>query len=326
MTDTNPIKKSSKKWLNKVQQIVQKDLGEAINNWYVHLETERRLSDHTVNAYIQDIEQFLEFLTNHIGNHPNLKDITELKITDFRAFMAKRREIGLQSRSLSRSLSGIKSLFNYLEEHNLSSNSSISSLKSPKIPKSYPRPLTIDSAKTMTSFESSLDEEPWVAARNSAILTLLYGCGVRIGEALSLTCSEAPSSNSNSIKILGKGGKERLVPILPVVIEAIELYLQLCPFSLNSRDKLFRGVKGGPLSPRIVQLAMKKLRSALGLPDSATPHALRHSFATHLLSNGGDLRSIQELLGHASLSSTQIYTDFDMQQALKSYKSAHPRA
>ena len=320
------MSQNSKLLLSKLQNLVRSDLSVAINDWYTHLVSERRLSDHTINAYLQDVSQFVEFVTNHIGNESNLKYIANLKITDFRAFLANRRAQGIESRSLSRSLSGIKSLFKYLDEHKLVTNDAITTLKSPKISKTYPRPLTIESAKSTVSYETSLEEEPWVAARNSAVLTLLYGCGLRINEALSLTLENAPTTNTNSIKIVGKGGKERLVPILPVVIEAVELYLQLCPFNLSLKDKLFRGVRGAPLSPRIVQLAMEKLRGALGLPDSATPHALRHSFATHLLSNGSDLRSIQELLGHASLSSTQIYTDFDMNQALKSYKSAHPRA
>ena len=320
------MSQNSKLLLSKLQNLVRSDLSVAINDWYTHLVSERRLSDHTINAYLQDVSQFIEFVTNHIGNKSNLKNIANLKITDFRAFLANRRAQGIESRSLSRSLSGIKSLFNYLDEQKLATNNAITLLKSPKISKTYPRPLTIESAKSTVSYETSLEEEPWVAARNSAVFTLLYGCGLRINEALSLTLENAPTTNTNSIKIVGKGGKERLVPILPVVIEAVELYLQLCPFNLSLKDKLFRGVRGAPLSPRIVQLAMEKLRGALGLPDSATPHALRHSFATHLLSNGSDLRSIQELLGHASLSSTQIYTDFDMNQALKSYKSAHPRA
>ena len=317
---------SSKKLLNKIQNLVQSDLDVAINNWFVYLESERRLAELTISAYLQDVMQFFEFVTHHIGESPNLKNIVDLKITDFRAFMAKRRTTGIESRSLARSLSGVKSLFNYLDENKLATNNALHFLKSPKIAKTYPRPFVTQVAKAVVSYETSLDDEPWVAARNSAVLTLLYGCGLRISEALSLTLGNAPTSNTSSIKIAGKGGKERLVPILPVVTEAIELYLQLCPFNLDSNDKLFRGVRGAPLSPRIIQLAIEKLRGALGLPSSATPHALRHSFATHLLSNGGDLRTIQELLGHASLSSTQVYTDFDMNQALKSYKSAHPRA
>ena len=321
-----PLSQSSKKFFDSLKDFVETDLGEAMTKWFVHLESERRLSDHTINAYLQDVSQFIEFVTIHLGDRPSLTIFSKLKITDFRAFLANRRTKGIEGRSLARSLSGIKSLFNYLEEQKLTTNSAINLLKSPKISKTFPRSVIAESAKSIVSYETSLDDEPWVAARNSAVLTLLYGCGLRISEALSLTLGSAPSAKTRSINIVGKGGKERLVPILPVVVEAIELYLQLCPYPLDSNDKLFRGVRGAPLSPRVVQLAMEKLRGALGLPDSATPHALRHSFATHLLSNGADLRSIQELLGHASLSSTQVYTDFDTEQALKSYRSAHPRA
>ena len=321
-----PLSQGSKKILSSTSELVQTDLRDAINKWFIHLESERRLSDHTINAYLQDIAQFIGFLVKHIGETPSLKTISNLKITDFRAFLAFRRTNGIEGRSLARSLSGIKSLFKFLEVQKLATNSAINLLKSPKIAKTYPRPLNTKSAKTVVANKLSLDDEPWVAARNSAVLTLLYGCGLRISEALALTLQDAPSYNTSSIKVVGKGGKERLVPILPVVVEAIELYMRLCPYPLESNEKLFLGVKGAPLSPRVVQLAMEKMRGALGLPDTATPHALRHSFATHLLSNGADLRSIQELLGHASLSSTQIYTDFDTEQALRSYQSAHPRA
>ena len=178
----------------------------------------------------------------------------------------------------------------------------------------------------MVERNSSLEEEPWVAARNTAVFTLLYACGLRISEALSLTRGEAPMPDSKTLNITGKGNKQRLVPLLPIVGEAIMDYINECPFDLEQNGPLFRGVKGGPLSPRIIQIAIQRLRGSLGLPDTATPHALRHSFATHLLTNGGDLRTIQELLGHADLSSTQIYTDFDMDHALSVYKKAHPRS
>lgn len=306
--------------------IVQSDLRDMVDEWLDHLGSERRLSDHTMRAYERDVEQFFRFLTDHLGGAPGLSQFARLKTSDFRAFLASRRHDGAGSRTLARGLSGIRSLYAFLEKRGLANGAALQALRSPRISRALPKPLPEKSAREIVSSEASLDEDPWVAARNAAVLTLLYGCGLRIAEALSLTREEAPMPGVSSLRILGKGRKERIVPLLPVVCEAIAEYIRLCPFGLAPKEKLFRGVRGGPLSPRVVQLAMQRLRGALGLPDSATPHALRHSFATHLLAGGGDLRSIQELLGHSSLSSTQVYTDVDMDRVLDIYKKVHPRA
>ncbi|MEP3278399.1 MAG: tyrosine recombinase XerC [Stappiaceae bacterium] len=306
--------------------IVQSDLKDIVDEWLDHLGSERRLSDHTLRAYERDVEQLFRFLTGHLGGAPDLNQFIRLKTPDFRAFLASRRNGGAGSRTLARGLSGIRSLFAFLEKRGLANSAALKALHSPRVSRSLPKPLPRKAAREIVSSDASLDEEPWVAARNAAVLTLLYGCGLRIAEALSLTREEAPMPGVTSLRILGKGRKERIVPLLPVVCDATGEYIRLCPFGLAPKEKLFRGVRGGPLSPRIVQLAMQRLRGALGLPDTATPHALRHSFATHLLAGGGDLRSIQELLGHASLSSTQVYTDVDMDRVLDIYKKVHPRA
>lgn len=301
------------------------DLNQRIGLWLDHLADERRLSDKTLIAYERDLRQFLRFLTDHLGGAPALQDIEVLKPADFRAFLARRRKDGAQSRSLARGLAGIRSFLRFLERRGEVNAAAASAVRPPKQARSLPKPVSARDAKDITSGELAMETEPWIEARNAAVLTLLYGCGLRLSEALSLTGATAPRTGTKTLKIKGKGGKERLVPILPAVCEAIEAYLELCPYAISQTGPLFVGARGGPLNPRLVQLAMEKLRGALGLPDSATPHALRHSFATHLLAGGGDLRTIQELLGHASLSSTQIYTEIDSTRLLEAYDRAHPR-
>ncbi len=237
--------------------------------------------------------------------------------------MAARRR-GSVSRSLARTLSALRQLFRWLEAQGLVENRAILQLASPKVPHSLPKPLTV--AKASDVMGGSLADEEWIAARDTAVLLLLYGSGLRITEALGIQAKDAPTGDREVLRIKGKGGKERLVPVLAIVREAVGRYLQLCPYPLEPDDVLFRGAKGGPLSPRIIQLAMERLRGELGLPATATPHALRHSFATHLLSAGADLRQIQELLGHASLSTTQVYTQVDRERLLAVYDAAHPRS
>ncbi len=301
------------------------DLNERVGLWLDHLSDERRLSDKTLIAYERDLRQFLRFLTNHIGGAPAVKDISTVKPADFRAFMARRRQTGAQSRSLARGLAGIRSFLRFLERRGEVNAAAASAVRPPKQPRSLPKPVPAPDARAITSGDMAMETEPWIEARNAAVLTLLYGCGLRLAEALSLTGGTAPKRGTQTMKIRGKGGKERIVPVLPVVCDAVEAYLSLCPYSVSKDGPLFLGARGGPLNPRLVQLAMQKLRGALGLPESATPHALRHSFATHLLAGGGDLRTIQELLGHASLSSTQIYTEIDGARLLEAYDRAHPR-
>jgi integrase/recombinase XerC len=258
-----------------------------------------------------------------------LSALSRAKPLDVRAFMAARRADGISSRSLMRMLAGARSFARFLERSGKSSVGALSAVRGPKLAKTLPRPLTIAMAKRMTETEPRAGEhrEPWILARDAAVLALLYGSGLRISEALGLKRKDMSAhADTDTISVTGKGGKRRMVPVLPQVANAIVEYIVVCPYDLPADGPLFVGVRGGPLSPRIVQLAMAGLRGALGLPETATPHALRHSFATHLLDRGGDLRAVQELLGHASLSTTQIYTAVDTQRLLEVYRNAHPRA
>ena len=293
--------------------------------WLESLSAERRLSGNTLEAYERDTRQFLQFLSGHVGGTVKIRDIEALRPADLRGFLAHRRKEGAGARSLGRHLAGLRSLLRHLERKGLVNAAGAGAIRSPKQPKSLPKPLSGNQALAVVSRDAQMQEEPWIAARDAAVLSLLYGCGLRISEALSLT-PEVFQGRPKSLRITGKGGKTRLVPLLPVVTEAVENYYKLCPYHLEPGAPLFRGARGGPLQPAIIQREMQKLRSALGLPDSATPHALRHSFATHLLGSGGDLRTIQELLGHASLSTTQIYTGVDSARLLDIYDRAHPRA
>ncbi len=306
------------------------DAGAEIARWFDYLESERRVATKTVDAYGRDIAQFCRFLTGHLGEPPSLNLLASLRAVDFRGFLAARRNDGVESRTLARQLSAIRSLYRFLERRNVLTNPAVAALKGPKLPHSVPKPLAADAAKrtvTDPAIPSAAETPRWVEARDAAVLTLLYACGLRISEALGLNRRDAPvNATQSSMNITGKGGKTRMVPVLPVAREAVERYLDLCPHHLTANGPLFVGVRGGRLNARNIQLLMQRLRSGLGLPDTATPHALRHSFATHLLSNGADLRSIQELLGHASLSTTQIYTEVDRTHLLEQYAKAHPRA
>lgn len=302
------------------------DLADGVERWRRHLALERRASPETVEAYDRDVEQFLRFLTEHLGEPPTLAALSELRPADLRAFLARRRGQGIAARSLGRNLAGVRSLARFLERRDGVNAAPFRAVRAPKAGRSLPHPLTASAAGRLTDAGESLAEEPWVAARDAAVFTLLYGCGLRISEALGLLRRDAPVEGARALRITGKGGKTRIVPVLPIVGRAVADYLRLCPFVLAPDEALFRGVKGGPLSPRLIQLAIERLRGALGLPDTATPHALRHSFATHLLGAGGDLRTIQELLGHASLSTTQVYTDVDAARLLDVYNRTHPRA
>ncbi|TYC49459.1 tyrosine recombinase XerC [Rhodobacterales bacterium] len=303
----------------------QPDLNQRVGQWLDHLSDERRLSDKTLLAYERDLRQFLRFLTNHLGGAPCLKDVADLRPADFRGFLASRRRQGVQSRSLARGLAGIRSFLKFLERRGEVNAAASAAVRPPRQSRSLPKPVSSRDAVELTRGDMAMESEAWIEARNAAVLTLLYGCGLRISEALSLTGSMAPKPGTRTMRIIGKGRKERIVPILPAVCDAVALYMKLCPYPVTADGPLFMGARGGPLNPRLIQLAMEKLRGALGLPDTATPHALRHSFATHLLAGGGDLRTIQELLGHASLASTQIYTEIDSAHLLSAYDKAHPR-
>jgi integrase/recombinase XerC len=301
------------------------DLAAVRSEWLASLARERRLSALTVEAYERDTRQFLQFLTGHCGGPPGLADVAALRPADLRSFLAHRRNGGTGARSLGRGLAGIRSLLRFLEKRGLGNAAGAAALRAPRQPKSLPKPLTAADARRVVSAGEQLAEEPWIAARNAAVLTLLYGCGLRISEALGLKGSDLASAVDIVLRVTGKGGKTRLVPVLPAAYEAVAEYRRLCPFHLPAGEPLFRGARGGPLAPAIIQREMQRLRGALGLPDTATPPALRHSFATHLLGRGGDLRAIQELLGHSSLSTTQIYTGVDTARLLEAYDAAHPR-
>ena len=303
-------------------------LAAALIAWLAHLGQERRLTPKTLEAYGRDARQFVDFIADRLGRAPVAGDFATMKPADLRAFLAARRATGIDPRSLQRALSGLRSLSKYLERAGAGRASAFSALRSPKVGRRLPRPLRPDDARATADAATRAGEtrEPWVLARDAAVLALCYGAGLRISEALSIRRGDAPIGAADEARIVGKGGKTRIVPVIAPVRGAIEEYVASCPRILKPDGPLFVGAKGGPLSPRIVQLAMQQIRGALGLPDSATPHALRHSFATHLLARGGDLRTIQELLGHASLSTTQVYTAIDDARLLAAYKAAHPRA
>jgi len=303
------------------------DVAAEITRWLGYLGAERRMSVKTLESYRRDVSQFLNFLADHLGGAPGLKQLARLTPADVRAFMAARRSDGVGNRSLMRALAGTRSFASFLERNGKGKVAALSAVRAPKLPKTLPKPLAISAARQITDSRLRKGEtiEPWIVARDAAVLALLYGSGLRISEALSLKRKDC-AGGSDALTVIGKGSKTRMVPLLPQVAKAIADYVALCPLELPPDSPLFIGARGGQLSPRIVQLTMARVRGALGLPDSATPHALRHSFATHLLARGGDLRAIQELLGHASLSTTQIYTAVDAERLLEVYASAHPRA
>jgi integrase/recombinase XerC len=299
------------------------DLLQQIEDWRAWLAGERRASPHSLAAYERDLAAFLAFLAEHHGSPASLAALTTLGRGDLRAWLAARSGRGLKATSTGRALSVLRGFYRFLARSKLVENAVVLGMKNPKTPKAVPKALTPAEAEDAIENVGELSDEPWVAKRDAALLTLLYGCGLRLGEALSLTRRDHVAARSGRLKVTGKGRKQRIVPVLPVVAAALADYVAACP---HRHDPLFLGVRGGPLNPRIVQDRLQRLRLMLGLPPSATPHALRHSFATHLLAGGGDLRAIQELLGHASLSTTQRYTDVDVAGLVAVYERAHPRA
>lgn len=298
-------------------------LSTQIANWQRELGAVRRLAPKTLEAYLSDLAQFVRFLSGHMGGEASLAMLGELRAADVRAFLAARRNEGLGSRSLARELSAIKSFFGYLEREGVLATEALNTIRTPKQTRGLPKALTVLEAKATITATDELEDTPWIAARDMAVISLCYGAGLRISEALAVTRADLEAS---ALRVTGKGGRTRIVPLIAPVRQAIDAYLGLVPYKPGVNEPLFRGKKGGVLSPRLIQLRMQQLRGALGLPPSATPHALRHSFATHLLGKGGDLRTIQELLGHASLSTTQIYTAVDTERLLDAYRAAHPRA
>jgi integrase/recombinase XerC len=299
------------------------DVSAAIAAWRRWLEMEKRVSRHTLSAYTADLSGFLEFLTGYKGHPPGLNDLSDAHLTDFRAWLSRQASGGLGTASRARALSGVRNFFRWLDRSGRMHNPAIGLLQAPKLPERLPKPLTEgDAANLLTTAEEWADE-PWIGKRDRALFTLLYGCGLRIDEALSLNRCDMPGE---MLMVTGKGRKQRMIPVLPVVREALEAYVAACPYALSDGGPLFVGMRGGRLNAAVAQKQMRGLRPVMGLPDTATPHALRHSFATHLLADGSDLRAIQDLLGHASLSSTQLYTDLDAEQMLGIYENAHPRA
>ncbi|MDA0305483.1 MAG: tyrosine recombinase XerC [Proteobacteria bacterium] len=307
----------------------------AIENWRDWLAHEKRTSKHTLDAYGRDLGSFLTHAAEHLGYPPGLRDLEAFSSADFRGYLAKRQTEGLARTSTARAMSTLRNFFRFLERQGLAENAAIAAVKTPKVPHAVPRALNEEDALAVVDTVVELQFEDWLGKRDLAVLLLLYGCGLRIGEALGLNLGQAPGrsggcsgtpGDADSIVVTGKGSKQRLVPVLPVVANAIEDYLSACPHPLVDDGPLFVGKRGKRLSPRMIQRQMQAVRGLLGLPETATPHALRHSFATHLLAGGGDLRTIQELLGHASLSTTQRYTEVDASRLMDVYEDAHPRA
>lgn len=294
-----------------------------LTRWRNWLRKTRNMSAHTATAYHHDVLGFTDFLQKHLGGKVSLKQLGKLTLADFRSWLAARAEKKYSARSTARAISSVKNFYRWLEENERISNSAIFQMRTPKLPKSLPKALTLSESADALAAMRDLHDEPWIAHRDTALLVLIYATGLRISEALSLSVGDIAG---DTVIITGKGNKQRMVPLLPAVHTAINEYLRASPYPLQANDPLFIGARGDRLNPAIFQRQVRKLRSWLGLPASATPHAFRHSFATHLLSQGADLRSIQELLGHASLSTTQNYTAIDRDRLIKAYSAAHPRA
>ena len=312
--------------LSPVPNVCAPRLAGLVADWQDWLATERRASPHTVAAYRRDFADFLGFLSEHLGGPPDKEHLEALAPADFRAWLAARANGGASRGTRARGLSVVRGFYRWLARARLADNPAVTALKTPRLHPPVPKALGAEEARDLLDTAPELARSGWIGKRDLAVLTLLYGGGLRLGEALSLKRREAPVAGQEALTVTGKGGKDRMVPLLPVVIEAVQDYLAACPFELDPEGPLFLGARGKALGARQVQARVAELRVLLGLPETATPHALRHSFATHLLAAGGDLRAIQELLGHASLSTTQRYTDVDAAGLLAVYQRAHPRA
>jgi integrase/recombinase XerC len=300
------------------------DLAARMHEWQDYLRHERNVSRHTLRAYCTDLSHFITFLQDHNGKAPGLDDISSTGLRDFRAWMSKKAMEGAGNASRARSLSGIKNFLSWLDKNGIMHNAAISAVRTPKLAHKLPRALHENQAERLLDSIAMLEASDWVILRDRALFTLLYGCGLRIDEALSLNIHDMP--RGGVLRVTGKGRKQREVPVIDIVEKTIKAYIETCPFRPLPERALFIGERGKRLNQGIAQKALRNLRGLLGLPETATPHALRHSFATHLLQNGANLREIQELLGHASLSTTQRYTEVNAEELIRIYKAAHPRA
>ncbi|MGB4106466.1 MAG: tyrosine recombinase XerC [Alphaproteobacteria bacterium] len=300
------------------------DLGKQLQDWQTYLSVEKNVSRHTLRAYAGDVIHFVKFLNGHIGRPVSIHDVSDAGIRDFRAWLSRKAMDGTANASRARSLSGVKNFLSWMDKHGVMHNAAIESIRTPKLPHKIPRPLHEIQARTLLDAATTIGDGEWMGLRDRALFTLLYGCGLRIDEALSLNLGDMPSDGY--IRVTGKGRKERQVPVIDIVEINLKIYLDACPFPAENARAIFLGAKGERLNQGVAQKAMRSLRTALSLPENATPHALRHSFATHLLQNGANLREIQELLGHASLSTTQRYTEINAEELIKIYRASHPRA
>ena len=303
---------------------MKKHIEDAFTNWLGNLKEVRNLSDNTLISYKHDVKSFIEFISTHTGSEVSIKYLNDMKISDFRSFLSYLRNKDISSTSIARIISSLKSFFNYLLNINLIESTVVQSLRTPKQKKSLPRPISSELAIETIKHAQDMEKEKWIGMRNKSILMLLYGCGLRISEALNLNFEDINENDYLIIK--GKGNKERMVPLMDYVKNDIENYIHECPKNFMKDDPLFVGKRLDRLSPRIIQYVLEKIRHNLSLPETATPHALRHSFATHLLDSGGDLRTIQELLGHSSLSTTQKYTKVETEKLYDAYSKTHPLA
>ena len=299
-------------------------LKRALSDWIDWLKHEKRSSPHTLDHDSRDIAAFLTFFTDHLGFTPGLRDLAQLRAVDFRSWLARLGQDGKSRATIARRFSTLRTFYKYLERQGVLTNAAVHAVRTPKLPKSLPKALSVEDALEAVEMAADLADEPWVGKRNRALMMMLYGCGLRIAEALDLNVKDIPEGDV--IVVTGKGNKQRVVPVLPQVAKAIASYVKMCPYPMTPTSPLFLGVRGKRLQAGVVQAMVREVRGYLGLPASATPHALRHSFATHLLAGGGDLRTIQELLGHASLSTTQRYTDVDAARLQAVYSHTHPRA
>jgi len=301
------------------------DLTERYHAWVAFLMYEKHFSRHTLRAYTKDVLYFLEFLTSHLGKPPSLNDLGDTSLRDFRSWLSQRVAAGASNATRARQLSSIRSFLKWLDKNGHLHNTAIGGVRTPKLPRKLPRALPVEQAKTLTlNLAGIAHQDTWVAYRDRALFILLYGCGLRIDEALQLNYGNRP--HNGEVRVIGKGSKERLVPVMDIVQKMLDEYIVQSPFPFDKETPLFLGSRGGRLNQGVAQRQLRILRGQLGLPESLTPHALRHSFATHILVNGGNLRIIQELLGHASVSTTQRYTDFDNAQLIEIYNRTHPRA